>query len=849
MQSSEYPPTCSDTVFETNLDLHLRVSILNLQFRFRFRHIFASDIQPMPISSVLSTVCANLELPSISQVQTRFPIDVPWYNHHAAERPLLGSDKLPALTFPHTQPLSASGRTGSQDSLISTTSSSGSNSAGAVVSYFPQGPTGEAKNPPPSSSDGAGGVPSRYSLESTSQPDYLAGGTVSDGYSHSQTSLGSMNQTQPYLDVHTSHLSSAQPYSSHGTPATGIPPYQYSQPPVLQSGSSYSSTGSSSYPSYGYSNGVTSPQSATQAVTNALTAHVPAQILPLPAMTANTPSSHAYMPGPSSHGQSYLTHTFDTTGQIPPPGAKPRVTATLWEDEGSLCFQVEAKGVCVARREDNQMINGTKLLNVAGMTRGRRDGILKSEKVRNVVKIGPMHLKGVWIPFERALEFANKEKITEDLYPLFVHEISALLYPQPTNPPSRGGALTTRNDQRRFEASQASRSSHGGQPSPLHHHHSMHAPLTSHLSQPPHSIGSHSGSARPGLDRSHTFPTPPTSASSLIGIGNHGGSYEWPAQSMGSSVQSSQALSIDTGLTNARSIPTTPATTPPGANLQSMQSYHQGQPSYDSSKSYYSTTPTSQAQYASHHALTQQSNMSRYGQSISANPYIKHSMGPPSGRTEVTSEPIPNETRADQYSHSQGNGQVSHGPGEGEADHDNESDYINDNNTAYSANRGSYTYTTNPSATSLSGEHPHLSPELTDSTSHQNGSDSRITSRTSSQSHWQQGYHTPPRPAPPSSNLYNVMSDTRGAATNGTTGDSYSTSSNGPSAYPSLNGSGKRMRDDDEQDQTPLSETQNGDSTYDHKRRKPLVDNVGGPVGGTALGMPNVKAAVVPRRR
>lgn len=45
---------------------------------------------------------------------------------------------------------------------------------------------------------------------------------------------------------------------------------------------------------------------------------------------------------------------------------------------------------------DNHMINGTKLLNVAGMTRGRRDGILKSEKVRHVVKIGPMHLKGVW---------------------------------------------------------------------------------------------------------------------------------------------------------------------------------------------------------------------------------------------------------------------------------------------------------------------------------------------------------------------------------------------------------------------------------------------------------------------
>jgi protein SOK2 len=128
--------------------------------------------------------------------------------------------------------------------------------------------------------------------------------------------------------------------------------------------------------------------------------------LQLPAMSSSGPS-------PSLSGaQSYAPHSFDHTGQVAPPGMKPRVTATLWEDEGSLCFQVEAKGVCVARREgmyylqptkgitnfllDNHMINGTKLLNVAGMTRGRRDGILKSEKTRHVVKIGPMHLKGVW---------------------------------------------------------------------------------------------------------------------------------------------------------------------------------------------------------------------------------------------------------------------------------------------------------------------------------------------------------------------------------------------------------------------------------------------------------------------
>lgn len=120
--------------------------------------------------------------------------------------------------------------------------------------------------------------------------------------------------------------------------------------------------------------------------------------------------------------------TPNSLGQTPPPGIKPRVTTTLWEEEGTLCFQVEARGICIARREDNNMINGTKLLNVAGMTRGRRDGILKSEKVRHVVKIGTMYLKGVWIPYERALEFAARERIVDQLYPLFVADIKSFLY-------------------------------------------------------------------------------------------------------------------------------------------------------------------------------------------------------------------------------------------------------------------------------------------------------------------------------------------------------------------------------------------------------------------------------------
>jgi len=59
--------------------------------------------------------------------------------------------------------------------------------------------------------------------------------------------------------------------------------------------------------------------------------------------------------GTNTNTPNALRYTYngglDTTGQVAPPGMKPRVTAILWEDEGTLCFQVEAKSICVARRE------------------------------------------------------------------------------------------------------------------------------------------------------------------------------------------------------------------------------------------------------------------------------------------------------------------------------------------------------------------------------------------------------------------------------------------------------------------------------------------------------------------
>ncbi|KAI8060516.1 transcription regulator HTH, apses-type DNA-binding domain-containing protein [Gongronella butleri] len=118
---------------------------------------------------------------------------------------------------------------------------------------------------------------------------------------------------------------------------------------------------------------------------------------------------------------------------------RPKLTTTVWEDENTVCYQVDAKSVCVARRQDNDMINGTKLLNVVGMSRGKRDGILKNEKGRVVVKVGAMHLKGVWITFERAKDLAAKFKIEDLLYPLFTDDPSIYLCPSTipgTNMPS-----------------------------------------------------------------------------------------------------------------------------------------------------------------------------------------------------------------------------------------------------------------------------------------------------------------------------------------------------------------------------------------------------------------------------
>ncbi|GAA5953615.1 hypothetical protein JCM3765_006918 [Sporobolomyces pararoseus] len=101
---------------------------------------------------------------------------------------------------------------------------------------------------------------------------------------------------------------------------------------------------------------------------------------------------------------------------------------TLWEDELTVVLSVEVNGNPVARRIDNNWINCTKLLNAAGLTRGRKDTILKSEEHRQVFRRGASNLKGVWLPYEAALRLAGQYGLLNQLYSLFAPNILTWLF-------------------------------------------------------------------------------------------------------------------------------------------------------------------------------------------------------------------------------------------------------------------------------------------------------------------------------------------------------------------------------------------------------------------------------------
>lgn len=247
----------------------------------------------------------KLDLPSISQVPTRGQSDNPYYS---APRPAYMTERLPSLPPVNSQQAYSSSTGSPPGSVLG--SSNGSH-AGSQSSYTSAAPSLGGKTPPTPAHSEYPAIPGPVTTATGYEP-YPA-------MNQAPQDPNSMYYAQP------PHMSGSAP-----PPVTSsMAHYQPSQPPLLPPGPAQYSAAPHPYPQYGYGSGLTSPPAAP------VPGGMPQNVLPLPGQPG--------MPNQYSG--------FDTSGQIQPPGMKPRVTATLWEDEGSLCFQVEARGICVARRE------------------------------------------------------------------------------------------------------------------------------------------------------------------------------------------------------------------------------------------------------------------------------------------------------------------------------------------------------------------------------------------------------------------------------------------------------------------------------------------------------------------
>jgi hypothetical protein len=74
--------------------------------------------------SINQTEKLAMDLPSISQKHTRGPSDTPYYDHHAAQRPLYVNDRLPSLPLPQPEQAYSSGTSSPQVGSLGSLSSS-----------------------------------------------------------------------------------------------------------------------------------------------------------------------------------------------------------------------------------------------------------------------------------------------------------------------------------------------------------------------------------------------------------------------------------------------------------------------------------------------------------------------------------------------------------------------------------------------------------------------------------------------------------------------------------------------------------------------------------------------------
>jgi protein SOK2 len=211
----------------------------------------------------------KLELPSISSVHARGPVDT-WYNNsHYTPKPAISSERLPSL--PQIQSHASASSTSSSprgDSISSASVGHGSTSSNTSYAASVNGQTAGFKTPspvqsvPPLSRDGP-----LVNAQSHQSSPY--GNQDSYGYPHG--AYHSMNQMQSYADVHPPHMSAATAHAPASAAPSGLSHYAYPpQTSMMQSGQHQYGQPPSGYPPYGYANGVPSQLPASSSMNHAM---------------------------------------------------------------------------------------------------------------------------------------------------------------------------------------------------------------------------------------------------------------------------------------------------------------------------------------------------------------------------------------------------------------------------------------------------------------------------------------------------------------------------------------------------------------------------------------------------
>lgn len=73
----------------------------------------------------------------------------------------------------------------------------------------------------------------------------------------------------------------------------------------------------------------------------------------IPPSSVPTTASHLFQPYPTlSRSSSHLNYIgYNRVSSSNKSINRARLTTTLWEDENTICYQVDCRGICVARRQ------------------------------------------------------------------------------------------------------------------------------------------------------------------------------------------------------------------------------------------------------------------------------------------------------------------------------------------------------------------------------------------------------------------------------------------------------------------------------------------------------------------